>query len=165
MGRIPRVKLLYCNSPPVERMPVPRARRTPVRMNDPLTACRVRHWRVWSYWIGMTSHWKAAMWWFWVDLRSSASRWRCCASIAMRQSLCVTPVRWTWRVISAKADIVIAAIGVREFVQAEWPGATVVDVGINGVPDASKKCGYRLVGDVAYDEAMWRKPLRLCLEV
>ena len=39
-------------------------------------------------------------------------------------------------------------------VKADWvkPGAVVIDVGINRVTDASKKSGYRLTGDVAYEE-------------
>ena len=50
------------------------------------------------------------------------------------------------------ADIVIAAIGKPEFVTADMvrPGATVIDVGINRVDDATVPKGYRLVGDVAY---------------
>jgi 5,10-methylene-tetrahydrofolate dehydrogenase/methenyl tetrahydrofolate cyclohydrolase len=58
--------------------------------------------------------------------------------------------------IVRRADIVIAAIGKTEFVRGEWlkPGAVVVDVGINDKPDATKKRGYRLVGDVNYDEAI-----------
>lgn len=54
-----------------------------------------------------------------------------------------------------RADIVVAAIGRPEFVKGDWikPGAAVIDVGINAVPDASKKSGQRLVGDVAFDEA------------
>jgi len=53
------------------------------------------------------------------------------------------------------ADILIAAIGKPEFVRGEWikPGAAVIDVGINSKPDATKKSGYRLVGDVNFDEA------------
>jgi methylenetetrahydrofolate dehydrogenase (NADP+)/methenyltetrahydrofolate cyclohydrolase len=53
------------------------------------------------------------------------------------------------------ADILIAAIGKTEFVRGDWikPGAAVIDVGINAVPDASKKSGQRLVGDVNFDEA------------
>jgi 5,10-methylene-tetrahydrofolate dehydrogenase/methenyl tetrahydrofolate cyclohydrolase len=53
------------------------------------------------------------------------------------------------------ADIVIAAIGRAEFVKGDWvkPGAAVIDVGINAVDDASKKAGYRLVGDVEYAQA------------
>ena len=40
-------------------------------------------------------------------------------------------------------------------VKGDWikPGAVVVDCGINAIPDASKKSGIRLVGDVDYDEA------------
>jgi 5,10-methylene-tetrahydrofolate dehydrogenase/methenyl tetrahydrofolate cyclohydrolase len=54
-----------------------------------------------------------------------------------------------------QADILIAAIGKAEMVRGDWvkPGAAVIDVGINSKPDATKKSGYRLVGDVNYDEA------------
>mmetsp|Transcript_25605 Transcript_25605/g.36089 ORF Transcript_25605/g.36089 Transcript_25605/m.36089 type:complete len:340 (+) Transcript_25605:192-1211(+) len=53
-----------------------------------------------------------------------------------------------------QADIVIAAIGKTEFVKGDWikPGAVIIDVGINDKPDQSKKRGYRLVGDVNYEE-------------
>ena len=53
-----------------------------------------------------------------------------------------------------EADIVIAACGKAEMVTGDWikPGATVIDVGINAVDDPSAKKGYRLVGDVKYDE-------------
>jgi methylenetetrahydrofolate dehydrogenase (NADP+) / methenyltetrahydrofolate cyclohydrolase len=53
-----------------------------------------------------------------------------------------------------QADILIAAIGKMEFVRGDWvkPGAAVIDVGINSKPDSSKKSGYRLVGDVNFDE-------------
>jgi methylenetetrahydrofolate dehydrogenase (NADP+)/methenyltetrahydrofolate cyclohydrolase/formyltetrahydrofolate synthetase len=53
------------------------------------------------------------------------------------------------------ADVVVAAIGKAEFVQGDWikPGAIVIDVGINYVPDASKKSGQRLVGDVHFASA------------
>ena len=53
------------------------------------------------------------------------------------------------------ADILIAAIGKPEFVRGDWikPGAAVIDVGINSKPDATKKSGYRLVGDVNFEEA------------
>jgi methylenetetrahydrofolate dehydrogenase (NADP+)/methenyltetrahydrofolate cyclohydrolase len=52
------------------------------------------------------------------------------------------------------ADILIAAVGRPEMVRADWvrEGAVVIDVGINRVLDSSKKSGFRLVGDVAYDE-------------
>jgi methylenetetrahydrofolate dehydrogenase (NADP+)/methenyltetrahydrofolate cyclohydrolase len=54
-----------------------------------------------------------------------------------------------------QADILIAAIGKTEMVRGDWikPGAAVIDVGINSVPDATKKSGHRLVGDVKFDEA------------
>jgi methylenetetrahydrofolate dehydrogenase (NADP+) / methenyltetrahydrofolate cyclohydrolase len=54
-----------------------------------------------------------------------------------------------------QADILIAAIGKIEMVRGDWikPGAAVIDVGINSKPDATKKSGYRLVGDVCFDEA------------
>ncbi len=53
------------------------------------------------------------------------------------------------------ADILIAAIGKTEMVRGDWikPGAAVIDVGMNSKPDATKKSGYRLVGDVCFDEA------------
>ncbi len=53
-----------------------------------------------------------------------------------------------------EGDILVAAIGVPEFVKAESvkPGAVVIDVGVNRVDDSSTEKGYRLVGDVAYDE-------------
>jgi len=52
-----------------------------------------------------------------------------------------------------QSDIVIAAIGKAQFVKADWvkPGATVIDVGINAIPDATKKSGRRLVGDVDFE--------------
>ena len=52
-----------------------------------------------------------------------------------------------------QADILIAAIGQPRFVKADMvkPGAVVIDVGINSVPDATKKSGKRLVGDVDFD--------------
>ncbi len=51
-----------------------------------------------------------------------------------------------------QADVLIAAIGRAEFVTADMvkPGAVVIDVGINRVPDPAKKSGYRLVGDVDF---------------
>lgn len=54
-----------------------------------------------------------------------------------------------------EADVLIAAVGIPEFVKGEWikPGATVIDVGVNRVDDDSRKRGYRLVGDVAFEEA------------
>ena len=53
----------------------------------------------------------------------------------------------------ARADILIAAIGRPRMVTAEFvkEGATVIDVGVNRIPDASRKSGTRLVGDVDFD--------------
>lgn len=53
------------------------------------------------------------------------------------------------------ADVVVAAIGVPGFVKGEWlkEGAIVIDVGTNYIPDASKKSGQRLVGDVDFESA------------
>lgn len=52
------------------------------------------------------------------------------------------------------ADIIIAAIGQPNFVTADMvkPGAVIVDVGTTRVPDASRKSGFRLNGDVKFDE-------------
>lgn len=54
--------------------------------------------------------------------------------------------------ITRQADVLIAAIGRAAFVTADMvkPGAVIIDVGINRVPDATKKSGYRLVGDVDF---------------
>jgi methylenetetrahydrofolate dehydrogenase (NADP+) / methenyltetrahydrofolate cyclohydrolase len=54
--------------------------------------------------------------------------------------------------ITRQADVLIAAIGKAEFVTADMvkPGAVVIDVGVNRVPDATKKSGYRLTGDVHF---------------
>ncbi len=54
-----------------------------------------------------------------------------------------------------RADIVIAAVGRAQMVKGAWlkPGAVVIDVGINAVDDATKKAGYRLVGDVDFESA------------
>lgn len=56
--------------------------------------------------------------------------------------------------ICRSADILIAAVGRAQMVRADWvkPGAFVIDVGINRIEDASRRSGYRLVGDVAFDE-------------
>ena len=53
-----------------------------------------------------------------------------------------------------QADILVVAIGKPEFVTADMvkPGAVVVDVGIHRVPDATKKSGYRIIGDVKHSE-------------
>ena len=53
-----------------------------------------------------------------------------------------------------QADIIIAAIGRPDFVTADMvkPGAVVIDVGTTRVPDATRKSGFRLNGDVKFDE-------------
>jgi|SRR5690625_221835 len=53
-----------------------------------------------------------------------------------------------------QADIIVAAIGIAHFITADMvrEGAVVIDVGMNRVDDESAKRGYRLVGDVDYDE-------------
>ncbi|KAK9383663.1 formate--tetrahydrofolate ligase-domain-containing protein [Kockiozyma suomiensis] len=53
------------------------------------------------------------------------------------------------------ADIVVSAIGKAQFVKGDWlkPGAVVIDVGTNYIPDETKKSGQRLVGDVDYESA------------
>ena len=55
--------------------------------------------------------------------------------------------------VCREADILVAAVGRPEMVKGSWikPGATVIDVGINRIPKEDGK--YRLVGDVAFDEA------------
>ncbi|MEN8704386.1 MAG: bifunctional methylenetetrahydrofolate dehydrogenase/methenyltetrahydrofolate cyclohydrolase FolD [Polaribacter sp.] len=56
--------------------------------------------------------------------------------------------------ITLQADIIIAAIGIPEFVKANMvkDNVTVIDVGITRIADSSKKRGFRLIGDVAFDE-------------
>jgi len=56
--------------------------------------------------------------------------------------------------VCRRADILIAAVGRPEMVRKDWvkPGAVVIDVGVNRVDDATRERGYRLVGDVAFDE-------------
>ncbi|MFT6336075.1 MAG: methylenetetrahydrofolate dehydrogenase (NADP+)/methenyltetrahydrofolate cyclohydrolase [Saprospiraceae bacterium] len=53
----------------------------------------------------------------------------------------------------SRADIVIAAIGIPNFISADMikEGAVIIDVGINRVEDDTRKRGYRLVGDVDFD--------------
>ncbi len=53
-----------------------------------------------------------------------------------------------------QADIIVAALGVPEFLKADMvrPGAVIVDVGTTRVPDPSKKSGFRLSGDVAFND-------------
>lgn len=57
--------------------------------------------------------------------------------------------------ITKQADIIISAVGQPNMVRGNWikPGAVVIDVGINPVEDAKSPRGYKLVGDVCYEEA------------
>ncbi len=57
--------------------------------------------------------------------------------------------------ICRSADVLIAAVGRAEMVKADWikPGAVVIDVGTNRVDDPTSEKGYRLAGDVAFNEA------------
>ncbi|VDI61779.1 methylenetetrahydrofolate dehydrogenase (NADP+) / methenyltetrahydrofolate cyclohydrolase / [Mytilus galloprovincialis] len=63
------------------------------------------------------------------------------------------------------ADIVVVGIGRPQMVKGDWikKGAVVIDCGINSIPDATKKSGKRLVGDVDFDEvkqvASWITPV------
>lgn len=56
--------------------------------------------------------------------------------------------------ITAEADILVAAVGKPGFVTASMvkEGATVIDVGVTRIPDSSKKNGFRLAGDVLFEE-------------
>ena len=56
--------------------------------------------------------------------------------------------------ICLKADILIVAIGIPEFISADMvkQNAVVIDVGIHRIEDASKKSGFKLLGDVKFDE-------------
>lgn len=58
------------------------------------------------------------------------------------------------KAITSEADILVVAIGKPHFVTADMvkEGAVVVDVGIHRIDDATKKNGWRLIGDVKYDE-------------
>jgi 5,10-methylene-tetrahydrofolate dehydrogenase/methenyl tetrahydrofolate cyclohydrolase len=52
-----------------------------------------------------------------------------------------------------RADVIVAAVGQPLMVKKDWvkPGAVIIDVGINSVDDATRKSGYRLVGDVDFE--------------
>lgn len=56
--------------------------------------------------------------------------------------------------LTREADIVVAAVGKAEMVRGDWlkPGCVVIDVGMNSKPDPSRKSGYRLVGDVDFED-------------
>jgi len=80
------------------------------------------------------------------------------AGLLLREHCTVTIAHSRTRKLDAecrRADILIAAVGRPEMVRGDWikPGATVIDVGINRVP-GTEPGRTRLVGDVAFDEAM-----------
>ncbi len=81
------------------------------------------------------------------------------ALLAMRRSATVTICHSRTKDLPshlARADVVIAACGKPHFIRGEWlkPGVVVIDVGINAIDAPDTKRGYRLVGDVAFDEAV-----------
>ncbi len=80
------------------------------------------------------------------------------ALLLVEENATVTICHSRTRDLEAKcreADVLIAAVGRPEMVRGDWikPGAAVIDVGVNRVDDETAKRGYRLVGDVAYEEA------------
>ena len=81
------------------------------------------------------------------------------AQLLLRQHCTVTVAHSRTRDLAAvcrRADILVAATGQAEMVQGDWikPGATVIDVGINRLEPAPGADKGRLVGDVAFDEAV-----------
>ena len=70
-------------------------------------------------------------------------------------TVCHSKTQDLWNV-TKQADILIAAIGLPQFIKKEGikEGAVVIDVGVNRIEDSSKKSGFRLVGDVDFDAAM-----------
>jgi methylenetetrahydrofolate dehydrogenase (NADP+) / methenyltetrahydrofolate cyclohydrolase len=76
----------------------------------------------------------------------SRKGWDCTVTIAHSRTKNLAEV-------CKRADIIIAAIGVAHFIKADMvkEGAVVIDVGMNRIEDSSKKSGFRLVGDVDFD--------------
>lgn len=58
--------------------------------------------------------------------------------------------------ITRQADILISAVGIPHLVKKDWikEGAIVIDIGINTIADSTKKSGYRIVGDVDFDDVI-----------
>lgn len=80
------------------------------------------------------------------------------ASLLCKENVTVTTVHSKSKNVPEllkTADIVIAAIGQPEYVKGDWlkPGCSVIDVGTNFIDDPSRPKGFRMVGDVAFDEA------------
>lgn len=71
------------------------------------------------------------------------------ATVTIVHSKTVNP-----KAVVSNADVVVAAVGRAELVKRDWikSGAMVIDVGINSINDLNTKRGYRLVGDVDYEE-------------
>lgn len=76
----------------------------------------------------------------------SRKGWDCTVTMAHSRTKNLTEV-------CKRADIIIAAIGVAHFIKADMvkEGAVVIDVGMNRIEDPTKKSGFRLVGDVDFD--------------
>ena len=79
------------------------------------------------------------------------------AQLLLQQSCTVTIAHSRTRDLFARvreADIVVAAVGIAQFIKGDWikPGATVIDVGINRIPDGTNGAG--LVGDVDFASAV-----------
>jgi 5,10-methylene-tetrahydrofolate dehydrogenase/methenyl tetrahydrofolate cyclohydrolase len=80
------------------------------------------------------------------------------ALLLVRENATVTIAHSRTRDLDAvcrEADVLIAAVGQPEMIRGDWikPGAWVIDVGVNRVEDPASPKGYRIVGDVAFDEA------------
>jgi len=81
------------------------------------------------------------------------------AQLLLKDSCTVTIAHSRTKDIEAvcrQADIVVAAVGRPEMVTGDWikPGATVIDVGINRVPNPEKPGKHKIVGDVEFDSAV-----------
>ncbi|OIW04805.1 hypothetical protein TanjilG_23703 [Lupinus angustifolius] len=72
------------------------------------------------------------------------------ATVSIVHSRTINPEK-----ITRQADIIISAVGQPNMVRENWikPGAVIIDVGINPVEDSNSPRGYRMVGDVCYEEA------------
>jgi methylenetetrahydrofolate dehydrogenase (NADP+)/methenyltetrahydrofolate cyclohydrolase len=80
------------------------------------------------------------------------------AALLLRENCTVTLAHSRTRDLPAacrRADILVAAVGRAEMIRGDWikPGAAVIDVGINRVPAPDRPRGYRLTGDVCFEEA------------
>lgn len=86
-----------------------------------------------------------------VGLPTSLLLQRCHATVTVLHALTKNP-----ETIAREADIVIAAVGMPNLVRGSWlkPGAVVIDVGTYPIEDPSSDHGYRLLGDVCYEEAV-----------